>query len=293
MNIERHFNSTYDKKVNGLINYIETLIPEDVATIIEPFGGLYNLLYVEKRIGEHLEGKRRKRNIPVFLINDDDPDHLPFVKNLILHEKEMKTIFNRLASKNSVFNEENYHLEYFKGHLNPKNSDGVLTAIRKIALITKNVLEPKLEDYKIDYELRHSFKDTLAMIMPRLRLVTIFSENYLAFLDRIINKIKNGFIYFDLPYSIAELQTITNPYMTNFKHADFIDKLKKGIDSKFKFIISVEDTPEIADLYEGYFMKRIEINRQEDNSERIIPELLISNYDLDKVNKKERLSKFF
>jgi len=116
-------------------------------------------------------------------------------------------------------------------------------------------------------------------ISRRLKYFQIFNEDFRVFLRRFSTTVKNGFMYADPPYFVAE----DVGYYTNFfrekDHIDFAEIVHEMNDNGFKICISYDDNPKVYKLYKDYRIYKVKFRYSlPSNGRPEKNELIITNY---------------
>lgn len=262
---------TIDKK--SLINWvggkrllrktIAPLIPKDIKTYIEPFGGgAWVLFYKEKWAGLEIYNDLDGRLVNLFRIVKYHPN---------VFKEEFKYL---LASR-----------ELFFQFLNGTFITDIQRAVQFYFLITCS-FGGRGDTFgtvkRSSGGACKSLKNVLAKIdaiHERLDKVMIENRDF----EKLIKQYdcEEAFFYCDPPYSKGCGYAVTST--EDFEHERLRDVLK-GI--KGRFLLSYDDSPKIRELYKDFEMLEVErqngINNRQgtDRTNKIYKELLIANYPI-------------
>ena len=239
---------------------ISYLVPDDIISYIEPFGGGGWVLFYYQRWAE-LE-----------VYNDLDNRLVNLFRVVKHHPCELKR-------------EMSYYLASREQFLEAMKIEGV-TDIQKAArfmfLLTRS-FGGRGQHFGVSYE---SSIKSASGIIERVnaiytRLDKAIIENLSAF-DLIPQyDTKNAFFYCDPPYSCGAGYETTST--KDFKHAELKDLLSN---IQGRFLLSYDDAPIIRELYKDFNIIEIErmngINRKNIKN-NVYKELLICNYDIEKI----------
>lgn len=253
--------------VNYLINWIggkrllrariSELIPKDIASYIEPFGGGgWVLFYKENWAGLEVYNDLDERLVNLFRIVKHHPDELI---------KEFKWM---LGSR-----------KIFKETLESTPQTDIQKACRFMYLLTRSFggAARHFGTGKRAGGAIKSHHNILARIEAiSLRLDKVIIEN-LDF-ERLLERYdyKDAFFYCDPPYTSGVGYETTST--ADFEHERLKDLLKK---ISGRFLLSYDDSEKVRKLYKGFPMLEVErqkgINNKNPNG-NIYKELLIANY---------------
>jgi len=134
--------------------------------------------------------------------------------------------------------------------------------------------------------------DYYTEISRRLKEIQFFSEDFRVFLDRWKGKVKEGFIYADPPYYVAEGSGYYNHEFTHQDHIDFAAKLNEMSDDGFKICLSYDNNDNIYKLYKGWYIREVSLRYSlPSKGNPIKTELIITNYNTN-TKKRVRLDKW-
>lgn len=236
---------------------ISYLIPDDIISYIEPFGGGGWVLFYYQRWAE-LE-----------VYNDLDSRLVNLFRVVKYHPCELKRELCYLLASREQFLEA----LKFEGYTD------IQKAARFMFLLTRS-FGGRGQHFGVSYE---SSVKSASGIIERInaiysRLDKTIIENQSAFelIPQYDNE--NAFFYCDPPYSSgAGYETTTTK---DFKHTELRDLLTN---IKGRFLLSYDDSPVIRELYKDFNIIEIErvngINRKNIKN-NIYKELLICNYDV-------------
>jgi len=129
-------------------------------------------------------------------------------------------------------------------------------------------------------------------ISKRLREFQIFNEDFRVFNNRWLGKVRNGFVYADPPYYVAEDAGYYSHPFTNTDHVDFAKSMQELSDDGFQVCISYDNNKNIYKLYKGWHIREIQLRYSLPKEGRPIKtELLIMNYKPN-IKKQGRLDKW-
>lgn len=247
-------------------------------TYAEPFGGSYQVLL-------------NKTPSTLEFINDIDPKITSLAYCFLLCPKELIQAAN------------------FDLH-----SQGLFKFLKEFDFLHATMLEQALNKLYIIY---HSFgslgnnyaymlnqkrhihikhtKESIMAIHERLKNVQICSEDFKIFLRK-FSKVENGFIYLDPPYIISDEKKYYDYNFTKEDHAQLVTILSGFNPKNVKWLLSYDKQPVIEELYSNFNIIDFNIPYSISREKRdVTPELLISNYDITKMEKPKstKLEKFF
>lgn len=129
-------------------------------------------------------------------------------------------------------------------------------------------------------------------ISRRLREFQIFNEDFRVFCDRWIGRVRNGFVYADPPYYVAENSGYYKHDFSRNDHVEFANSMQQMSDDGFMICISYDNNKNLYKLYKGWHIREIQLRYSMPKEGRPIKtELLIMNYKPD-VKKQSRLDKW-
>lgn len=262
---------TIDKK--SLINWvggkrllrktIEPLIPTDIKSYIEPFGGGGWILFYKQRWAD-LE-----------IYNDLDGRLVNLFRIVKYHPNAFKEEYKYLLGSREMF------LQY----LSAKPFTDIQRAVQFYFLITRSfggrgeTFGTVKKSCGGASKSQRNVLDKIDAIHQRLDKVMIENRDF----EKLINQydFEGAFFYCDPPYSKGCGYAVTST--TDFDHERLRDTLKN---IKGRFLLSYDDSPKIRELYKGFEMVEVERlnginNREGTNREnKIFKELLIANYPI-------------
>ena len=242
---------------------IAPLIPKDILSYVEPFGGagwvfFYNDKWAELEIYNDLDG----RLVNLFRIVKYHPEAL---------KEELKYL---LGSR-----------EIFMQFLNMVGITDIQRAAQFLFLITRSFAGMG-ENYGTVKKVGGGANKSQANMLLKIdaihkRLDKVLIEN--RDFEKLITQYdhKDAFFYCDPPYTYGAGYDVTST--KDFDHERLRDLLKN---IKGRFLLSYDDSPKIRELYKGYEMIEIERlnglnNRQGgERKNKIFKELLIANYSI-------------
>ncbi len=265
---------TIDKK--SLINWvggkrllrktIEPLIPTDIKSYIEPFGGGGWILFYKQRWAD-LE-----------IYNDLDGRLVNLFRIVKYHPNAFKEEYKYLLGSREMF------LQY----LNAKPFTDIQRAVQFYFLITRSfggrgeTFGTVKKSCGGASKSQRNVLDKIDAIHQRLDKVMIENRDF----EKLINQydFEGAFFYCDPPYSKGCGYAVTST--ADFDHERLRDTLKN---IKGRFLLSYDDSPKIRELYKGFEMVEVERlnginNREGTNREnKIFKELLIANYPIKEI----------
>ncbi|MCD8024872.1 MAG: DNA adenine methylase [Candidatus Gastranaerophilales bacterium] len=267
---------TIDKKC--LINWvggkrllrktIAPLIPNDIKSYIEPFGGgAWVLLYKDKWADLEIYNDLDGRLANLFRIVKYHPNAFKEELQYLLGSREM---FMQFLNGTFITDIQRAVQFYFLITRSFGGRGETFGTVKKCSggasKSQKNVLE------RID------------AIHNRLDKVLIENRDF----EKLIKQydFENAFFYCDPPYSKGCGYEITS--CADFEH----ERLKNTLQNiKGRFLLSYDDSPKIRELYKGYEMIEVErlngINNREgtNRTNKMFKELLIANYPIQELFK--------
>lgn len=247
---------------------IEPLIPKDIATYIEPFGGgAWVLFYKEKWAGTEVYNDLDGRLANLFKMVKFHPDAL---------KKELQYM---LASR-----------EFFMQYLQIKPITEIQRAAHFMFLITRSFGGRGATFGTVKTSsggATKSHKNILTRIdaiHERLDRVLIENRDFEKLLTQYDHE--GAFFYCDPPYTCGCGYDVTST--EDFAHERLRDVLKN---IKGRFLLSYDDSPKVRELYKDFPMIAVErlngINNKSPDGGRknkMFKELLIANYDIKKLH---------
>lgn len=247
---------------------IEPLIPRDIASYIEPFGGgawvlFYKDNWADLEIYNDLDG----RLVNLFRIVKYHPNALKEELNYLLGSREM---FFQFLNGTFITDIQKAAQFYFLITRSFGGKGKTFGTVKKssggASKSQKNVFD------KID------------AIHSRLDKVMIENRDFETLIKQY--DFENAFFYCDPPYSQGCGYDVTST--KDFDHERLRNVLSK---IKGRFLLSYDDSPKVRELYKGYYMIPIQrlngINNRmgTDRQNKYFKELLIANYDITKLYK--------
>lgn len=238
-----------------LRKYIAELIPTDISSYIEVFGGGAWVLFY----------KERWANLEVY--NDLDNNLYNLFLVVKYHAEAFVKEFKFMINSRKLF----------KDMLDFKPITDIQKAAQFFFLIQRSY-GAKMEKYAYNKTgeacCATSQKNLIEKIIPiSNRLDKVYIEN-LDFEDLIKRyDCKNAFFYLDPPYTKGQGYNVVKT--KDFEHERLFNCLKN---LKGKWLLSYNDSEEIRKLYKDYNIIEIERNNSLSNKRNIYKELLIKNY---------------
>jgi len=240
---------------NRLAKTIIPLIPQH-KTYVEPFFGGGQVFF-------HKEPSR------VEIINDLNDDIVNFFRVCQSHYEELVRYLKYMLLSRQLF------------ELCKQTSPESLTDIQKAArffYLQKNAYGGLVtsQRYKLTVEQHPNYNperipESLAQAHQRLQRVQIECLPYQQILERCDRK--ETFFYLDPPYWDKYL------YRFNFEEQDFIELQQILKTLKGKFILSLNDVPEVRKLFADFHLRQVTLSYTAGNLPgRKYPELLIANF---------------
>jgi len=270
---------TIDKK--SLINWvggkrllrktIEPLIPKDITSYIEPFGGgAWILLYKEKWANLEVYNDLDGRLVNLFRIVKYHPNALKEELNYLLGSREM---FFQFLNGTFITDIQKAAQFYF-------------TITRSFGGKGKTFGVTKKSDGGACKSQKNVF-DRIDAIHKRLDKVLIENRDF----EKLINQydIEGAFFYCDPPYSQGCGYDVIST--KDFDHERLRNTLKN---IKGRFLLSYDDSPYIRELYKDFEIIEVTrlngINNRGGNNRanKYYKELLIANYPIKKLYKNGR-----
>ena len=269
---------TIDKK--SLINWvggkrllrktIEPLIPKNIKSYIEPFGGGgWILFYKDKWADLEIYNDLDSRLVNLFRIVKYHPNAFKEEFNYLLGSREIFLQFMNSTPITDIQKAVQFYYLITRSFGGKGNTFGTVKCSSGGACKSlKNVPE------KID------------AIHKRLDKVMIENRDF----EKLIKQydFENAFFYCDPPYSKGCGYEVTST--EDFDH----ERLREILGNiKGRFLLSYDDSPKIRELYKGFEMIAIERqnginNRQGDNRlNKVFKELLIANYPIREIHERQ------
>ena len=262
---------TIDKK--SLINWvggkrllrktIAPLIPTNIKSYIEPFGGGAWVLFYKERWAD-LE-----------IYNDLDGRLVNLFRIVKYHPNAFKEEFNYLLGSREMF------FQYLNGTF----ITDIQKAVQFYFLITRSfggkgdTFGTVKKSSGGACKSQRNVLDKIDAIHERLDKVMIEHRDF----EKLIKQydFENAFFYCDPPYSTGTGYAVTTT--EGFDHERLCETLKN---IKGRFLLSYDDSPKIRELYKDFEMIAIErqngINNRQGNERKnkVFKELLIANYPI-------------
>lgn len=239
---------------------INPLIPENIGSYIEPFGGGGWILFGNKKWAE-LE-----------VYNDLDSRLVNLFRVVKYHPEALIKEFRYMIFSRKLFYQE----------INADYYTDIQKAARFLYIISRS-FGGKGQHFGIGLtgegggnKSHKAIVERIDIISNRLDRVTV--ENYTAF--ELIPKYdySNAFFYCDPPYSCGAGYETTS--CKDFKHEELRDLLK-GI--KGRFLLSYDDAPMIRELYKDFNIISVERTKGINNKniiDNVYKEVIVCNYDI-------------
>ena len=269
---------TIDKK--SLINWvggkrllrktIEPLIPKDIKSYIEPFGGGgWILFYKDKWADLEIYNDLDSRLVNLFRIVKYHPNAFKEEFNYLLGSREIFFQFMNSTPITDIQKAVQFYYLITRSFGGKGNTFGTVKCSSGGACKSlKNVPE------KID------------AIHKRLDKVMIENRDFETLIKQY--DFEDAFFYCDPPYSQACGYDVTST--KDFDH----ERLREVLGNiKGRFLLSYDDSPKIRELYKGFEMIEVErlngINNRSDveNRKKIFRELLIANYPIKELHERQ------
>lgn len=238
-----------------LRKYIAELIPTDISSYIEVFGGGAWVLFY----------KERWANLEVY--NDLDNNLYNLFSVVKYHAEAFAKEFQFMINSRKLF----------KDMLDFKPITDIQKAAQFFFLIQRSY-GAKMEQFAYGRNGNSSCAKSQNNIIERVfstskRLDKVYIEN-LDFEDLIKRyDCENAFFYLDPPYTKGQGYNVVKT--KDFEHERLFNCLKN---LKGKWLLSYNDSEEIRKLYKDYNIIEIERNNSLSNKRNIYKELLIKNY---------------
>ena len=240
---------------------IANLIPDDIQTYIEPFGGGGWVLFFKDRWAD------------VEIYNDLDGRLVNLFRIVKYHPNALKEELSYLLGSR----------EMFMQFLNSKPITDVQKAAQFFFLITRS-FGGKGSTFGCVKKSAGGACKSLANTMIKIdaihgRLDKVLIEH--RDFEKLISQYdyEGAFFYCDPPYSTGCGYEVTST--EDFAHERLRDVLKN---IKGKFLLSYDDTPKIRELYKDFEMVEVQrqkgINNRQGITNNVYKELLIANYPI-------------
>ena len=249
---------------------IAPLIPKDIKSYIEPFGGggwvlFYKDRWADLEIYNDLDG----RLVNLFRIVKYHPNAFKEEYKYLLGSRDMFFQFLNGTFITDIQKAVQFYFIITRSFGGKGSSFGtVKKSSGGASKSQKNVLD------KID------------AIHERLDKVMIENRDFETLIKQY--DFEDAFFYCDPPYSQGCGYDVTST--KDFDH----ERLREVLDNiKGRFLLSYDDSPKIRELYKGFEMIEVErlngINNRSDveNRKKIFRELLIANYPIKEVHERQ------
>lgn len=244
---------------------IAPLIPKDLISYIEPFGGGgWILFYKEKWADLEIYNDLDGRLVNLFRIVKYHPEALKEELRLLLGSREM-----------------------FMQFLNAKLYTDIQKAAQFLFLITRS-FGGRGETYGTVKKSAGGASKSQRNILSKIdsiheRLDKVLVEN--RDFEKLIKQYDHdgAFFYCDPPYTFGCGYEVTST--EGFAHERLRDLLKN---IQGRFLLSYDDSPKVRELYKGFEMIAIERlnginNKGDDRKNKMFKELLIANYPIEEI----------
>ena len=241
---------------------IEKLVPKDIGSYIEPFGGGGWVLFFKEKWA------------PLEVYNDLDGRLVNLFRIVKYHPNAFIEEWKNLLGSREMFFQ----------FLNGTFITDIQKAVQFYFLITRSfggrgdTFGTVKKSSGGACKSLHNVPKKIAAIHERLDTVMIENRDF----EKLINQYdyENAFFYCDPPYSTGCGYEVIST--KDFDHERLRDVLGK---IKGRFLLSYDDSPKIRELYKGYNIIAIERlnginNREGTKRNKMFKELLIANYDI-------------
>lgn len=249
---------------------IAPLIPEDIKSYIEPFGGgAWVLFYKDKWADLEIYNDLDSRLVNLFRIVKYHPNAFKEEVKYLLGSREMFFQFLNGTFFTDIQKAVQFYFLITRSFGGKGSSFGTIKkSSRGASKSQKNVLE------KVD------------AIHERLDKVMIENRDFETLIKQY--DFEDAFFYCDPPYSQGCGYDVTTT--KDFDH----ERLREVLGNiKGRFLLSYDDSPKISELYKGFEMIDVErlngINNRSDaeNRKKIFKELLIANYPIKDIYERQ------
>ena len=249
---------------------IAPLIPEDIKSYIEPFGGgAWVLFYKDKWADLEIYNDLDSRLVNLFRIVKYHPNAFKEEVKYLLGSREMFFQFLNGTFFTDIQKAVQFYFLITRSFGGKGSSFGtVKKSSGGASKSQKNVLE------KVD------------AIHERLDKVMIENRDFETLIKQY--DFEDAFFYCDPPYSQGCGYDVTTT--KDFDH----ERLREILGNiKGRFLLSYDDSPKIRELYKGFEMIEVErlngINNRSDveNRKKIFKELLIANYPIKELHERQ------
>lgn len=239
---------------------VSRLIPADISSYIEPFGGGgWVLFYYHRWAALEVYNDLDNRLVGLFRVVKYHPCELAREMNYLFYSRE----------------------QFLSLMQNPGETD-IQKAARFMFILSRS-FGGNGKNFGTSYECSIKSAGGIIERVEKIskRLDKVIIEN-LSAMDLIPQyDTENAFFYCDPPYSSGAGYAVVSA--VKFEHERLRDTLKN---IKGRFLLSYDDAPKIRELYKDFNIIEVEringINRK-DIKNNIYKELLICNYDVEKV----------
>lgn len=257
MSIDKKFISWIGSK-RLLRKKISKLIPKDIGSYIEPFGGGGWVLFF----------KNKWANVEIY--NDLDSQLVNLFRVVKYHPEEFLKQIQYILISRETFNEflnTNYHTDIQK-------------AVKFYYLVNRSFGGKQKDFGTSKVSPRASIKNSLSTITDickRLDKVVIENKDF----EELIRQYdyENAFFYCDPPYSSGAGYNVTST--KDFEHERLKNTLKN---IKGRFLLSYDDSEFIRELYKDFEIVEVDrmngINHTSTQKNKKYKELLIANYPI-------------
>ncbi len=249
---------------------IAPLIPQDIKSYIEPFGGgAWVLFYKDKWADLEIYNDLDSRLVNLFRIVKYHPNAFKEEVKYLLGSREMFFQFLNGTFFTDIQKAVQFYFLITRSFGGKGSSFGtVKKSSGGASKSQKNVLE------KVD------------AIHERLDKVMIENRDFETLIKQY--DFEDAFFYCDPPYSQGCGYDVTTT--KDFDH----ERLREILGNiKGRFLLSYDDSPKIRELYKGFEMIEVErlngINNRSDveNRKKIFKELLIANYPIKELHERQ------
>jgi len=206
-------------------------------TYAEPFVGMGGILF------------RKEKPAKAEIINDYNYEVFTLYRVLQRH-------YDEFLKQLEYINHSRNHFNHIKS-LNPKHLTDIERAVRFYFLL-RTSFGAMTTSYGVDKTNPDRFnidkhKDNLTKTVNRLRRVAMENLDFEKFIKKYDSK--ETLFYLDPPYYGCE-----NDYGKELFSRDDFQRIKETLDSiQGKFILSLNDVPEIRNIFNGYNFKEVEL----------------------------------
>jgi len=243
---------------------IEPLVPTDIKSYIEPFGGAGWVLFYKDRWAD------------IEIYNDLDGRLVNLFRIVKYHPNALKEELQYLLCSREMFFQ----------FLNSTPITDIQKAAQFLFLITRsfgghgNTFGTTKKTSGGATKPQHNILEKIDAIHKRLDKVIVENRDFETLIKQY--DFEGAFFYCDPPYSKGWGYKVTST--ADFDHERLRDVLGN---IKGRFLLSYDDSPKVRELYKGFEMIEVErqkgMNRREGN--KVYKELLIANYPIKKYLK--------